>query len=101
MVMLAEGEYNPSQGTCSKNDEKDQNHHVPPAQEMAPAVFSPIAEKRAKITAVVTSPCFVLNLISCVTIGVLLLWFVLLQKFDKTSAIYRTYFCVTETKVAG
>ena len=50
--MLAEGEYNPSQGTCSKNDEKDQNHHVPPAQEMAPAVFSPIAEKRAKITAV-------------------------------------------------
>ena len=50
--MLAEGEYNPSQGTCSKNDEKDQNHHVPPSQEMAPAVFSPRAEKRAKITAV-------------------------------------------------
>ena len=38
--MLAEGEYNPSQGTCSKNDEKDQNHYVPPAQEMAPPVFS-------------------------------------------------------------
>ena len=52
MVMLAEGEYNPSQGTCSKNDEKDQNHHVPQSQEMAPAVFSPRAEKRAKITAV-------------------------------------------------
>ena len=38
MVMLAEGEYNPSQGTSSKNDEKDQNHYVPP--EMEPAVFS-------------------------------------------------------------
>ena len=38
MVMLAEGEYNPSQGTSSKNDEKDQNHHVPP--EMEPPVFS-------------------------------------------------------------
>ena len=36
--MLAEGEYNPSQGTSSKNDEKDQNHYVPP--EMEPAVFS-------------------------------------------------------------
>ena len=35
--MLAEGEYNPSQGTSSKNDEKDQNHYVPP--EMEPAVF--------------------------------------------------------------
>ena len=36
--MLAEGEYNPSQGTSSKNDEKDQNHYVPP--EMEPPVFS-------------------------------------------------------------
>ena len=38
--MLAEGEYNPSQGTSSKNDEKDQNHYVPP--EMEPAIFSTI-----------------------------------------------------------
>ena len=29
MVMLAEGEYNLSQGTSSKKAEKDQNHHVP------------------------------------------------------------------------
>ena len=36
--MLAQGEYDPSQGTSSKNDEKDQNHYVPP--EMEPAVFS-------------------------------------------------------------
>ena len=57
MVMLAEGEYNPSQGTSSKNDEKDQNHHVPSAQprDGASRLFSPMREKRAQFTAVAMS----------------------------------------------
>ena len=50
--MLAEGEYNPSQGTSSKNDEKDQNHHVPPAQRWRQQAFSPMREKRVQFTAV-------------------------------------------------
>ena len=42
--MLAEGEYNPSQGTSSKNDEKDQNHYVPPAKRWSQLSFRRFAK---------------------------------------------------------